>query len=308
MSWLSLRVEFRALRNALEELHAAIQHHAETINAAEEAQKHSKRSGQPMPVIVTYDKQTVVDTKVDQDRNHRTQESIKNWTKFAVIAATIYAAIAFVQWLKMREANQISRESLEAVQRAFVSFQHFTYLRIQQPDQSHVWDIEAVYENSGVTNAGNVVGIIEMKELPTEPTQDQFIGAYSNLIPIGIPPKGTRNIRVTPQVPEPLIFSVDLGPTISTESTKKSHFNHNLYTWGWVYYRDIFSPRTQPHIEEFCYHVVGINYLTGSLNVRADQHAIGDVSFAYESCHTHNCDDEQCKDYETVVEAAGKTK
>ena len=49
--------------------------------------------------------------------------------------------LAFIysgQLTAMRDSNEINRESLTSVQRAFVSFQHFEYFRLQDPDHSNV--------------------------------------------------------------------------------------------------------------------------------------------------------------------------
>ena len=102
-----------------------------------------------------------------------------------------------------------------------------------------------MFENSGATGATNVAGYAEMKELPTEPTDEQFKGPYSHFPVIGIPPKGSRGVRVIPPIAEPLIFGVDLGPTITAKSAAQTHFNRQLFVWGWVYYRDVF-PKTRP--------------------------------------------------------------
>ncbi len=185
MGFIQLRIGLRALRVAINKLSDAIKEYSSAIYAQNEARKTEKLPIDPQHVIVSYDEETARNTKHEQDRQHRTQNSIKKAAWCAFVAAVIYAGIAAFQWNEMRNATVISREALESVQRAFVSFQHFEYLRIQDPDRSdvHTWNITAIFENGGTTNAMNVVGIIKVKELPLEPTDEQFRGEYTQLIP-----------------------------------------------------------------------------------------------------------------------------
>ena len=100
---LSLRLV--AIGKRIEELCKAVQQNSKVIHTAQEAQQQTEKARNPTPVIVTYDDQTVRNTKDENDRQYITQNSIKNWTKVAVIAATIYAAIAALQWCEMRKAT-----------------------------------------------------------------------------------------------------------------------------------------------------------------------------------------------------------
>lgn len=241
MSLFKLRLELRAIRHAIEELRTAIQSHSETVHAAQEAQQQADKSRKPTPVVVSYDDKTVKNTKCENNRQYRTQNSIKNWTKIAVIAASIYAGIAFLQWLKMSESNRISRESLESVQRAFVSFQHFDFGRAPNADGTHTWHTGAAYENNGTTPAIHVIGMLAIDALPAEPTSELFTGKYALSPAIGIPPKGIRSISSTNTISESKIFGLDLGQKWTPDSVKKAQLSHDLFIWGWMYYRDVFK-------------------------------------------------------------------
>lgn len=220
-----------------------------------------------------------------------------------VKVACIYSG----QLAAMRDSNEISRESLTSVQRAFVSFQHFEYFRLQDPNSANVhnWDFLADFENNGATNAINVIGTLQVQELPAEPTDEQFRGNYTHLPAITIPPKATRATRIPRPVPEPLIFGVDLGPVTTAKSTMQGHYNRNLFVWSWVYYRDVF-PKTKPHVTEFCSQLTGIHLVTQNYNPLANPLIPGNLNFTYAGCGKHNCDDEQCKDYQAIVNAAEK--
>lgn len=216
----------------------------------------------------------------------------------AALATVVYAFASVWQLIELNKSTEISRESLESVQRAFLSFQNFEDARIQDPDHAdvHNWSMAAVFQNNGATNAINVAGIAILAQLPTEPREDQFKSGYTELPTISIPPKSIRNVPVVPElIPEPLIFGIDLGETVTAAVTAKSNFNRQLFIWGWAYYRDVF-PKTKPHVTEFCFRISGVNFLPD----RPAPH----IGFAYNGCKGHNCEDQQCKDYEEIVRMA----
>ena len=148
------------------------------------------------------------------------------------------------------------------------------------------------------TNAINVAGIAMLADLRMEPTEDQFKSHYSEFSTMSIPPQGFANLPVTPEhLPETSLFGMDLGKSVTVDMTVKAPVEHNLFVWGWEYYRDVF-PNTKPHVTEFCRHITGINF-------RADQPE-PHIEFVYSGCRKHNCDDQQCKDYKEIVRMVEK--
>ncbi len=224
-----------------------------------------------------------------------------------LIVGVRVACIYSGQLNQMIESNEISRESLTSVQRAFVSFKRFEYFRTQDADHLdvHNWDVLADFDNNGATSATSVAGILEVQELPAEPTEEQFKGTGRNFSTTSIPPKATRVIRIPHRVPEPMIFGIDLGPIITAKSASRTHFNRHLFVWSWVYYRDIF-PKTRPHVTELCNQLTEINLITQNYNPIPDQPTAGNFNFSYAGCRNHNCDDEQCKDYQEIIAIAEK--
>ena len=300
-----VRKALDAIATRISELKDAVQHHSRTEHEAEERKrKQEPPPNQPKKVsaVISYDDETVRDAKTEAGRQYATQKSIKNAAWAAFCAASIYALIAAFQLCQIQESNQISRESLESVQRAFVSFQNFEYFRIQDPDNpdTHKWDVLADFDNNGATNAIDVVGILQIQELPTEPTDEQFRGPYTHFPILSIPPKSKRAVRIAQPIAEPLIFGIDLGPVITTRTPSQTHFNRHLFVWSWVYYRDVFA-KNKPHVTEFCNQLSGINLLTENYNPKASSLVPGNVNFSYAGCADHNCEDQQCKDYNAIV-------
>jgi hypothetical protein len=298
--------ELAGIPRQLTDIRQSIDEQTRAIGTANERQRQQQ---QPTPTIRA---ELSVPESVESERRaaskdqYRLQKATLIVTTLTLISASVYAGIAAYQYSAMKDANVINRESLTSVQRAFVSFQRFEYFRLQDADHAkvHNWDIFADFTNNGATNATNVIGILQVQELPAEPTEEQFRSDVHSP-ESAIPPKGNRSMRIPRPVPEPLIFGTELGSVITAKSPTQTHFNHNLFVWSWVYYRDIFS-NTKPHVTEVCSQLNGINFVTQNYNPSVSQLAAGNLTFNYAGCRKHNCDDEQCEDYKEIVEFAEK--
>jgi len=91
---------------------------------------------------------------------------------------------------------------------------------------------------------------------------------------------------------ESFIFGTDLGDKLE-KFLPSAHPRSDLYFWGWMAYRDVFSD-TKPHITEFCRHLDTVRTAGGELALAFD--------FGY--CDQHNCTDEHCPDYEDIIKLA----
>jgi hypothetical protein len=63
--------------------------------------------------VISFDEQTVADTTTQNERNHRTQESIKNATWWAFGAVAAYAVVTTFMWCAMIEQNKIAARALQ---------------------------------------------------------------------------------------------------------------------------------------------------------------------------------------------------
>ena len=72
--------------------------------------------------VVSFDDKTIGDTQSEAKKDRDIQDSIKKAAWSAFVAACVYALVAAYQSCEFREANRTSRETLTAVQRAFVVF------------------------------------------------------------------------------------------------------------------------------------------------------------------------------------------
>lgn len=109
-----LRRDLAAVRTWIEKLCNAIKKHSEAIYSAQEAQRKHDAVQKPIPVVVSYDQQTIE----DQKGQYGTQDAIRKWTKRAVIAASVYAAIAAYQGIQMKKATKATEKAAAAAQSA----------------------------------------------------------------------------------------------------------------------------------------------------------------------------------------------
>ncbi len=77
-------------------------------------------------------------------------------------------------------SNEISRESVEAVQRAFMIWRALSMdppLVIKGPEGEETYlDVDAVWENNGATPATDTIYYYRVEKLPSEPNEEAFLG------------------------------------------------------------------------------------------------------------------------------------
>ena len=196
-----------------------------------------------------------------------------------VIALCIYHR----QLNALIESNEINHESLYAVQRAFIAFDgigqqvvHLTAPKTKDT-KGKAFQLNAKWQNVGNTPAIDVVAVFGVAEQQRdEPTEEMFIGAGREL-PMWSAAVGPKSPLSSHDLYEPMSFANHTG-------------QDGRYLWGWVFYRDTF-PNTKPHVTEFCNHVEVVEKAKGT-----DAYL-----FTASYCRRHNCVDDVCEDYGTVV-------
>jgi hypothetical protein len=236
----------------------------------------------------TADKSVLLAQKTERDSRVISEKEIKQNA-----AALEENKRQFAQTLgKMQESNTINRESLEAVQRAFIAYKSIEVNRGKDGNRIF-WDFQPLLENAGNTPALEAVSNYSVVETnaPTVPQQIFESGGEPltlKLLPASIAPKA---VQETPraQKNESEIFGLDLGDQL--EHLAQSHPRSDFYICGWTVYRDVF-PNTNPHVTEFCQHLVTASIINGSPPK---------LRFDFEYCPQHNCTDEYCSDYKQIV-------
>jgi len=205
----------------------------------------------------------------------------------------LIAVVYFFQLRAMLESNEINRESLQSVQRAYISRKAISQEIITEhtaSDKNRVLKFEAHFENTGNTPALQIDSYVGggIIATPTYITQEQFIGKQHNPVRSVI---GPHSPLILGETSVPLsFFSVEkIVPGQPQQFSSKT-----FGIWGWVIYRDAF-PKTKIHVTEFCEVVTNIiaNHPLFPISIRA----------TLKDCPVHNCADEQCDDYKELVEA-----
>jgi len=218
------------------------------------------------------------------------------FTLVIMASSIVYTVYAKKQWRVMRQSNEINREALESVQRAFVTGRITGQVRTTNMDSTHAWEIDITLENSGTTPAIDTVTYYnsKAKTITEEPTEELFKGVDTAFSPaFTIAPKGTQEL-VPPVTGEDLILGRDFGNVIR-ESTNFIP-QPNMFVWGWVVYRDVF-PQTEQHLTEFCWRLRSVDLPASPVSPKNSD----PVRFSWVGCKQHHCTDHDCKDYDTIT-------
>jgi len=225
--------------------------------------------------------------KKGDNSGNDTQER-KFWRKKPVETVTLiivlaYTVISFFQWLALKDSNQINRETLVSVQRAFVTFKGFRTGLSDERCNSEVktfFRVQAIWENSGTTPAIATVSSFNFKELPDEPDETEFKGAHQlSDFSIGTIGPKAELMSLPLSIPQSLILCDQPGSS------------RRFCSWGWIVYRDVF-PKTKLHVTEFCQ----------KLNeTRIPMAPATGIATEWATCRHHNCADENCEDYQAIA-------
>jgi hypothetical protein len=259
--------------------------------------QHSKSKPKPISAQVSQENSTQV---VGGETAQKENKNMGKWTndsavhRYTLLVGIAVALIYFFQLLAIRQTVTITKESVEAVQRAFVKPNGFEIqLATDRQPSGDVrrWWIKAKWENVGATTAKSVVTYISVDDSHNdEPNEINFkgMGNPSGSVMTFIPPKGGIDTGIVEKPESFLPINLQTPPDLrSTVQTTKQ-----LYFWSWVAYRDEF-PDTKPHVTEVCQKMVSAAWPTLP--------AAGGPTPQWENCKRHNCTDEDCEDYSLMT-------
>ena len=192
------------------------------------------------------------------------------------------AGQALAQANATRNLAQTSKDALESVQRAFVftSTGHGDPPVMSDGPPTTV-SIAVPFENSGSTPTQNLTAHINWIAMPPGVGEDYF----GDMLVNGAVPADTDAVLGPHSAGSTL--NVVLPRDTFIQATKGQT---SVRIWGWIKYRDIFKD-TPRRLTEYCYHL------------RFSGKIVNDIPATYtlENCPTHNCSDEQCKDYKQRI-------
>jgi hypothetical protein len=217
----------------------------------------------------------------------------------------IWLACIYSGQLKaMLDSNEINRESLTSVQRAFIVAHDIQPSRnvVRDPTGDRgIWSLNIPMENTGTTPANVTAQAFFTDSLASEPNEAQF--AQKPLIQSAV--MGPKTIRPIGNVGESDVELLgrefpyranDIAALPPIQTTIINGGRWHIF-WGWVTYRDIF-PKTPLHVTEFC-QIMGAAILVRDTPQEP-------FRFGWTPCGHHNCADEQCDDYQRIVEISTK--
>jgi hypothetical protein len=207
------------------------------------------------------------------------------FTVVIALSSIGYGIVALCQWGAMRESNKINRESLIAVQRAFVvagPTDKAAVKPVMEPSGKETRIIfQLKLENVGATSTKKLTYRLNNYSGPFAMT-DKFKLDDEGPPATGIlGPKSVLALK-TETMPQELLDRTGMYPG-----------QHHIYLWGWAKYRDIFND-TPMHLTEFCYEVMP--YLESVPLPNKRQYAV-----TFNGCGRYTCADEECEDYSKKI-------
>lgn len=191
-----------------------------------------------------------------------------------IIVATIYA----LQLHAMLDSNNINRDALESVQRAFV-LSGTVEPTVVGPKGSQSTIFGVHWDNSGSTPARGTTHVSYRWDQAPLPEDYSFPDLWDQgqphfNTPFVLGPKGTMSVPIGP-IATPIIDGI------------VEHRIH-LNVFGWAKYRDVFKD-TPEHLSEFCIELIPIDVQTEK------DSGLRTVKYRFDNCLHHNCYDDDCK-------------
>jgi hypothetical protein len=195
------------------------------------------------------------------------------------IFTIVTVVVSYFQWQALREANQVNRDSLASIQRAFIAYASIeTYSHYETSTGELWWFFDPIWENAGNTPTRNMRSsdnsYFGSTPLPQGFSFPELPGnVTNNEMPSLLGPKGQilgETIQVT-------------GKGLAEVQAGRKYF----YIWGCTKYHDVFSG-TPEHVTKFAVKVSVYG------NPTLPSGPTNPVGFDYTLLPKHNCADGEC--------------
>lgn len=144
-----------SIQTWIRDLQEALQNHAESKHRTDEIERREHFPRQPIRAAIAFDEETIRNAKIEADRKHAIQTSIKNATWAAVGAAAFYAAISALMWGQMIKQNKILFKQLETTSGTIL---HMSNIYIPA-DGTHL--VNLTLSNWGQITGTDIHGLLE---------------------------------------------------------------------------------------------------------------------------------------------------
>lgn len=239
------------------------------------------------PISVVCIPPSTTPEKEAENKKRKNRETIKYRVEIAgAFILLVYAFFTVLIWISNRNANDIAEKSYQFGQRAYVTYHGVKTVThvVTNPrgKESVAIDITYQWENAGNTPAIGVQAFIAAHPQDDEPSEEEFVGvALAN--PIASAHRPDRMASIGPKI------TVDSVTLHAPEDFATDHPEVPRLFWGWILYRDIF-PGTKVHLTEFC---LKANDISRDDDLQYQFHGA--------TCDHHNCIDDFCLDYSSII-------
>jgi hypothetical protein len=189
-----------------------------------------------------------------------------------------------------QRSYDLSRESLEDVQRAFI-FPSPILAEQRGSDGARIGiQISIGWANSGATPTRNMKIHANFQNIDSEslPEGFDFRDKWDSADPkTHINQKTFLGPKASLSAANQIFFPEAFLPSITYPQKRR------MVLWGWAMYRDVFD-NTPIHITEYCYKISG-------MPEPPSPNSTNRINLTIPNCDMHNCVDQECKDYKTKI-------
>ena len=240
----------------------------------------------------------VVNNPIPQTRVEKSTDKVPVWKDrhfiiqcLILLATLVIARIYYCQLLAMTRNNELSRDALYSVQRAFIipakptteidEYDTVNGMRRQKPLK--LLEFTYRWENVGNTPAVGLVTAVGKVVQTDELTEQEFITTLVD--------KFTAKSALGPKA------TLDSGTLRDDETFLTDQPGVPRFMWGWIVYRDVF-PNIKTHVTEWCWKIDTSNGVRWKLDESGKRSGTPQITAT--ACTHHNCVDEFCEDYGNI--------
>jgi hypothetical protein len=283
------------LRKSLAVLSSALQKQTEAIRGANQRRDDEQRPSPEIIATVNFPERINIHQEAEDARSERNYKRATFFvTALTFGAIAVYADLVYWQYREMqkttiatqtsadaaKDAAKTARESLEAVQRAFVFMDRADAEVVHPAPNTENVLFTFKWQNSGSTPATLFKSHINYL-LDPNPMPKDF--SFKDSWEPGIP-----RINVEGFIGPKAEVGIPLNTPISVAEIKAiAQHRGYLYVWGWAKYHDVFA-KTPEHVSKFCVEIVPDFHIEGNVtkfSVGLRQCLVGH----------YTCVDSQCK-------------
>lgn len=205
-------------------------------------------------------------------------------TVMIFLSGVAYTFVSYLQWKAADKTANIAKESLESVQRAFVTVA-IDDLKVERVPNELAKETEGIVSITvWARNNGSTPGInAQTQGNSVAAGADAGWGPFEDILPGRVPaPPGSKVFAEKRISYFPPQSRIPLWTWLPDEDEIQYMKQRRRIIHGWAIYNDVFN-LTQRHVTMYCFIITALELTSGG------------VTSSFQMCGTHNCVDENCK-------------